>query len=222
MPSSQHYHISKIMDIIIHISPMSILDIGTGFGKYGVLCREYLELWDGRHNYSEFLRRIDGVEVFGDYITPLHKFVYNNIYISDIMEVLDKIESRYDLVLLIDVLEHFDKHQGENLLHKILHKNGGVLISTPKKPSSQKDVFNNVYETHRSKWTKNDLSSLAPNLFINDRVSHIAYLGNDGNVTRLKRKLRLKEFTKIPGMSFTMNRADRLIKKVNRMKNTIS
>jgi SAM-dependent methyltransferase len=221
MPSSQHYHISKIMDIIINLSPMSILDIGAGFGKYGVLCREYLELWDGRHNYSQFLRRIDGVEVFGDYITPLHKFVYNNIYINDIMEVLDKIETRYDLVLLIDVLEHFDKHQGENLLHKILRKNGGVLISTPKKPSSQKDAFNNIYETHRSKWTKSDLSSLAPNLFINDRVSHIAYLGNDGNVTRLKRKLRLKEVSKIPGMSFTMNRADRLIKKVNRMKNII-
>ena len=137
------------------------------------------------------------------------------------MEILDKIESRYDLVLLIDVLEHFDKHQGQNLLHKILRKNDGVLISTPKKPSSQKDAFNNIYETHRSKWTKSDLSSLAPNLFINDRVSHIAYLGNDGNVTRLKRKLRLKVVSKIPGMSFTMNRADRLIKKVNRMKNII-
>jgi 2-polyprenyl-3-methyl-5-hydroxy-6-metoxy-1,4-benzoquinol methylase len=216
MPSSQHYHISKIMDIIIHINPMSILDIGTGFGKYGVLCREYLELWDGRHNYSQFLRRIDGVEVFGDYITPLHKFVYNNIYINDIMEVLDKIESRYDLVLLIDVLEHFEKHQGETLLYKILRKNDGVLISTPKKPSSQKDAFGNVYETHRSKWTKSDLGSLAPNLFINDRVSHIAYLGNDGNVTRIKRKLRLKEVSKIPGMSFSINRADRLIKKLTK------
>jgi hypothetical protein len=222
MPSSQHYHISKIMDIIIHLNPMSILDIGTGFGKYGVLCREYLELWDGRHNYSQFLRRIDGVEVFGDSITPLHKFVYNNIYISDIMDVLDKIESRYDLVLLIDVLEHFEKHQGETLLHKILRKNDGVLISTPKKPSSQKDAFGNVYETHRSKWTKDDLGNLASNLFINDRVSHIAYLGNDGNVTKLKRKLRLKEVSKIPGMSFSMNRADRLLKKVNRMKNTIN
>ena len=58
MPSSQHYHISKIMDLIININPMSILDIGTGFGKYGVLCREYLELWDGRHNYSQFLRAL--------------------------------------------------------------------------------------------------------------------------------------------------------------------
>jgi len=222
MPSSQHYHISKILDIIIHINPMSVLDIGTGFGKYGVLCREYLELWDGRNNYSQFLRRIDGVEAFGDYITPLHKFVYNNIYINDVMEVLDKIESRYDLVLLIDILEHFEKHQGETLLHRILSKNDGVLISTPKKPNSQKDAFGNVYETHRSQWTKDDLSSIAPNLFINDRVSHIAYLGNDENVVRLKRKLRLKEVNKIPGMSFSMNRADRLIKKVNRMKNAIN
>ena len=222
MPSSQHYHISKIMDVIIHINPMSILDIGTGFGKYGVLCREYLELWDGRHNYSQFLRHIDGVEVFGDYITPLHKFVYNNIYISDIIEVLDKIKSRYDLVLLIDVLEHFEKNQGENLLRKILCKNDGVLISTPKKPSNQKDAFNNVYETHRSKWTKSDLSSFASDLFIKDRVSHIVYLGNDENVTRLKRKLLLKEVNKIPGMSFAINRADRLIKKVDRIKNTIS
>ena len=222
MPSSQHYHISKIMDVIIHLNPMSILDIGTGFGKYGVLCREYLELWDGRHNYSQFLRRIDGVEVFGDYITPLHKFVYNNIYINDIMEVLDKIEFRYNLVLLIDVLEHFEKHQGETLLRKILHTSDGVLISTPKEPSSQKDAFGNIHETHRSRWTKDDLNKLGPNLFMKDRVSHIAYLGNDENVRRLKGKLRVKEVSKIPGMSFSLNRANRLIKKVNRKINTIN
>ncbi len=220
MPSSQHYHISKIMDMIIHLNPMSILDIGTGFGKYGVLCREYLELWDGRHNYSQFLRRIDGVEVFGDYITPLHKFVYNNIYINDIMEVLDKIEFRYNLVLLIDVLEHFEKHQGETLLHKILRTSDGVLISTPKEPSSQKDAFGNIYETHRSKWTRNDLNKLGPNLFMKDKISHITYLGNDENVRGLKSKLRLKEVSKIPGMSFSINRANRLIKKVNQMKRT--
>jgi hypothetical protein len=45
------------MDNIIALKPKSILDIGTEFGKYGVLCREYLELWDGRQKY-EFTRRI--------------------------------------------------------------------------------------------------------------------------------------------------------------------
>jgi hypothetical protein len=61
------------MDLVFELDPYSILDIGTGFGKYGVFCREYLELWDGRQNYHEFLRKIDDVEAHGKYITPLHR-----------------------------------------------------------------------------------------------------------------------------------------------------
>jgi hypothetical protein len=52
------------MDLVVNLNPSSVLDIGTGFGKYGLLCCEYLKLWDGRENYSHFLRRIDGVEAF--------------------------------------------------------------------------------------------------------------------------------------------------------------
>src|SRR5919109_1202957 len=179
MPSSQHYHISKIMDIIIHVNPMSVLDIGTGFGKYGVLCREYLELWDGRHNYSQFLRRIDGVEVFGDYITPLHKFVYNRLYDEDVFNIIDKIDIAYDLVLLIDVLEHFNKEQGNSLLSKITRNNKGVIVSTPKKVSDQKEAFNNKYEIHKSQWTKDELSAHGESFFLPDPVSHIVYLSNN-------------------------------------------
>ena len=114
------------MALIVYLKPTSVLDIGVGFGKYGVLCREYLELWDGRGNYSEFLRRIDGVEAFKKYITPLHKFVYNRLYDDDIMNIIDKIDFRYDLVLLIDVLEHFNIEQGNLLLSKILQNNKGA------------------------------------------------------------------------------------------------
>ena len=73
------------MDCIVTLNPKSVLDVGVGFGKYGVLCREYLELWDGRGEYSQFLRRIDGVEVFANYITPLHKYVYDKVYTQDIL-----------------------------------------------------------------------------------------------------------------------------------------
>ena len=54
----------------------------------------------------------------------------------------------YDLVLLLDVLEHFDKEEGRFLLDDLLSKNTGILISTPKHPSAQKDAFGNIYETH--------------------------------------------------------------------------
>jgi 2-polyprenyl-3-methyl-5-hydroxy-6-metoxy-1,4-benzoquinol methylase len=132
MPSSQHYHISKIVSLIITLNPGSVLDIGTGFGKYGMLCREYLELWDGRKKYSEFMRRIDGIEAFEDYITPVHRFVYNNMYIEDALKIVDKLDFKYDLILLIDVLEHFEKSTGRSFLEKMLQLHGGVLVSTPK------------------------------------------------------------------------------------------
>src|SRR5215831_503298 len=160
LPSSQHYHISKIMDLITIVDPQSVLDVGTGFGKYGVLCREYLELWDGRQEYSDFKRRIDGVEVFSNYITPLHKYAYNNLYVDDVRDLVNKLDYKYELVLLIDVLEHFTKAEGELLLKKLLSKNLGILISTPKHPSDQKDAFGNDYETHKSRWTKEEITKL--------------------------------------------------------------
>lgn len=194
MPSSQYYHISKIMEVIIASKPESILDVGTGFGKYGVLCREYLDLWDGRQKY-EFSRRIDGVEAFQNYITPLHKFVYNNIYNEDILHLNDKLELKYDIVLLIDVLEHFEKQQGRYLLDKLLDKNIGIIISTPKKPSPQKDAFGNIYETHRSSWSVKDLKSLGYSFFINDGISVICYITRyeDAFIKTKQNIIRMKE-----------------------------
>ena len=194
MPSSQYYHISKIMEVIIASKPESILDVGTGFGKYGVLCREYLDLWDGRQKY-EFSRRIDGVEAFQNYITPLHKFVYNNIYNEDILHLNDKLELKYDIVLLIDVLEHFEKQQGRYLLDKLLDKNIGIIISTPKKPSPQKDAFGNIYETHRSSWSVKDLKSLGYSFFINDVISFICYITRyeDAFIKTKQNIIRMKE-----------------------------
>ena len=169
------------MDIVIALKPFSVLDIGSGFGKYGVLCREYLELWDGRREYK-FLRRIDGVEVFENYITPLHKFIYNNIYTENITELIKKIDYKYDLVLLIDVLEHFTKEEGTWLLNTLLSKNKGIIIGTPKNPSNQKDTFDNVFETHKSIWKKDELTSFGKYYLIPDNISFIIYITKDKQI----------------------------------------
>lgn len=176
--------------MIISLKPNSVLDIGSGYGKFGVLCREYLELWDGRQKY-EFKKRIDCVEVFKEYITPLHKYIYNNVYNENILDVVTNLDYRYDLILLIDVLEHFEKKEGSNLLKTLVKNNNGVLISTPKKPSPQKDAFGNIYETHRSRWTSNDLRSIGECYFIDDRVSLICYVSKDkGLLNELKKNIK--------------------------------
>jgi hypothetical protein len=162
---------------------MSILDVGAGFGKYGVLCREYLELWDGRYQYHDFQRRIDAVEVFADYITPVHRFIYNNVYTEDILTLIPKLDIKYDMVLLIDVLEHFEHPIGQNLLERLLtidRKAKGVLVSTPKNPSPQKAKFGNHYEIHRARWTEDELKRTAKFCHITpEPTSIVAYLTND-------------------------------------------
>lgn len=181
MPSSQYYHISKIMEMIISLNPRSVMDMGSGFGKFGVLCREYLELWDGRQKY-EFNRRIDCVEIFQQYISPLHKYVYDNVYNENILEIAPKLDTKYDLVLLIDVIEHFEKIDGINLLNTLLAKNESVLVSTPKKPSPQKDAFGNVYETHRSTWSTGELAKIGYTSFISDDISLICLISSNSNL----------------------------------------
>ncbi|HEX5905003.1 MAG TPA: methyltransferase domain-containing protein [Candidatus Nitrosocosmicus sp.] len=225
MPSSQYYHISKIMEIIISLDPKSVLDMGSGFGKFGVLCREYLELWDGRQKY-EFKRRIDCVEVFQQYISPLHQYIYDNVYNNDILDIAPKLDIRYDLILLIDVLEHFEKDDGIKLLKTLLANNECILISTPKKPTPQKDAFGNVYETHRSAWSLTELSSLGNIAFVRDDISWISIISSNSNVIsnysegikRLKShgklpiETKLKRFARqVPGVANTYRKL-----KVNR------
>jgi len=179
------------MDLIVTLEPSSVLDVGAGFGKYGVLCREYLELWDGRQKYSEFARRIDAVEAFEEYITPIHRFVYNHVYVDDISKIIDTLDFNYDLVLLIDVLEHFDKNEGVLLARKILAKHGGMIISTPKTVSNQRDAFNNEYEIHRSQWTRQELSDFGNSLFVRDDVSFICFIGKENDVRELEAELKV-------------------------------
>lgn len=179
------------MEAVILLDPQAVLDIGVGFGKYGVLCREYLELWDGRENYHAFTRRIDGLEAFEDYLTPLHHYIYNQIYIGEAQSLIKTIKTRYDLVLLIDVLEHVTKAGGLNLIKNILAKNTGVLISTPKRMEEQGDAFGNPYETHRTQWTMRQLRSLAPAVTFSDPESHIVYLGTARAVMQLMARQEL-------------------------------
>jgi hypothetical protein len=67
MPTSWHDVIPAVMNKVNHLKPESILDIGIGFGKYGVLIRDLLELPNERYDKDLWITRIDGVEAFKGY-----------------------------------------------------------------------------------------------------------------------------------------------------------
>jgi hypothetical protein len=189
MPTSHPYQINEIVGLIIYTNPKSILDIGTGFGKYGFLSREYLELYDGRENCHDWKRQIDGIEAFQEYINPIHEKIYNHIFIGNAFDVLPTLDTKYDLILLIDVLEHFDYKDGIRLL-EICQKIGrNLIISTPLNIGHQICSFGNAFETHKFQWKKNHFKKNKNKFFVPNDESLIVYIGLDAS----KVKSRIKK-----------------------------
>jgi glycosyltransferase involved in cell wall biosynthesis len=153
MPTSWYQAISSILDQIQSENPRSILDIGVGFGKYGLMVREILDLPFERYNKDQWLINIEGIEAFEKYKNPIHDYVYNKIYYGDAREVIKNLP-KYDCILLIDVLEHFEKEDGKKFIKELMnHVNKSLIISTPRYPAKQEEYLGNKYEEHKSKWS---------------------------------------------------------------------
>jgi len=152
MPLSFVQAIPVIIEQVAHLKPSSILDVGIGFGKYGVLFREALELPYERYARSQWKVKIDGVEAFEGYRNPIHEFAYNRVFYGRIEEILPSL-GQYDVILLIDVLEHFEKEEGRKLLQDLLlHARKSLLVSTPRFPAPQGAYLGNAFEAHKSRW----------------------------------------------------------------------
>jgi len=154
MPTSEKHNIPIIISILQKIKPKTVLDIGFGRGKYGLLAREYC--------CSDFrlgFKKIDGIEIHKEYITKIQESIYDNIFIGDITKM--KI-GKYDVYLLIDCLEHIEKEKGERLI-KHLVKKGNVVVSIPKNIKKHKNERRlkkwGKQEQHISSWHLKDFSN---------------------------------------------------------------
>jgi len=170
LPFSQSTQISTIVGFVQQLQPGSVLDVGTGMGQYGFLLRTNLEnvnLFeiDGssarqRHR-SQWAVRIDGIEGYATYLTPVHEYAYNQVFIGNALDILPAVpDCSYDLVLAIDILEHLSAADGRAFVaHCIRIASRAVLVSTPKVFVPQ-DVAANPLENHRSLWTERELQDL--------------------------------------------------------------
>ncbi len=194
MPSSHHYQLNEIIGLIIETNPAKVLDIGIGYGKYGFLTREYLELWEEGSTYDSHKRQIDGIEAFGAYITPVHRLIYDHIFNGDAKDILPGITDHYDLILMIDVLEHFSYDDGLKVLEECRKCSRNVLISVPRVMSMQEEVYGNPYEAHRYNWKRKDFSWIRDKFFLYNTKSTICYIGEDSRRIRsILRKNRYRQ-----------------------------
>jgi 2-polyprenyl-3-methyl-5-hydroxy-6-metoxy-1,4-benzoquinol methylase len=164
MPSSRPELIPFVLKFVMELKPRSILEIGTGFGKYGFLFREYLDIWAAaadpkRLDPANWQVQIDGIEFHEPYIGELQRQIYNRLIIGDAQEEIDKL-GNYEFIFLGDVIEHFPKKEGIKLLHKCLkHCTRMVMVTTPNYFNPQGAEYGNDRETHHCLWTREDFAA---------------------------------------------------------------
>src|SRR6266498_5501494 len=164
MPSSRPNTIPTVIHLIRQFQPKSILDVGIGFGKWGHLFREYTDINESEHDPARYQRkhwrvRIDGIEGHAAYLTPMHRFLYNDIHAGDACALMKQL-SPYDLIFMGDVIEHLEKAAGLQLLRDASNNaRKGIIISTPKYETGQANLCGNELERHRSLWSARDFDS---------------------------------------------------------------
>lgn len=154
MPTSTYSHILAVVRFLRKVMPLSILDIGIGNGKMGFIARDLLDVMLGeRYSRKDWKILIDGIEVFSDYIQEHQKAIYNNIYIGDASDVIDKLD-KYDLIILGDVLEHLPKEKAWQFIDKcIAHCSNSIILNIPLGERwTQPEIYGNPYEKHLSFW----------------------------------------------------------------------
>jgi hypothetical protein len=155
MPTSDYHAVSSIMGEIQRLSPASVLELGVGFGKFGVLCREILDARFGRCRRDQWQTLIHGWEIWREYDNPCWD-VYDQVVRANFANAPF---TEFDLVLMIDSLEHLSPDSGRSLLRDLVKHNRHVIVSVPNGRMDQGETYGNAAEAHL--WTFNGVEEFA-------------------------------------------------------------
>lgn len=144
MPSSFASSFSPIVEALIAARPRNVVDIGPGWGKYGLAAREYLP----------GLARLVAVEVPEGRL-PTQDGIYDEVIEADARTLPAVTWAGFDLVLLVDVIEHMTIAEGQRLVAGAITEGCRALVSTPRLWMDQHDD-RNPYEAHLSLWRRQD------------------------------------------------------------------
>ncbi len=159
-------YVENIPNILEAAKPYrKILDAGPGMGKYGLLLKEQYaslaaeagDMEPDTDSYDTFF--VDCTEITPYFRNRLHGGnTYRNVFGHDIFATGKNIhkaveEKYYDLVMLIDVVEHYPKQKVLDWLTTIPVD---VLISTPKSVHMYTEHYYGDPNHHQSQWELSD------------------------------------------------------------------
>jgi|ERR1700730_16623778 len=158
MPLSIWLGMEDCLQTIVERRPRAILDAGLGFGLWGHLLRQYLDVWCGRIQATQWTTRIDGVELDAARVQPHARYIYSNVYIGDIREVVPRCttEFEYDIIIFGDVLEHLPKDDALALLKFTTKVAGHLVVVRIPLGDGWREEGREPPDHHRSRWTLDD------------------------------------------------------------------
>lgn len=180
MPSSTWAHTSTVQDLVWKYQPKTVLDIGVGFGRWGMLIREQMDVFKGRYPESKWTTKITGIEVWSKYLRPWHQVFYDYIYVGCALEFFTRAKTKdqkFDLIIAGDVLEHFERTEAEKLLSLVRNAaNKAAIFCVPLgKGYPQGTVLGNTHEAHLSTWETGDFADSTRVTVIKERIGQRPY-----------------------------------------------
>lgn len=101
MGTSNWQHIPFCVEVLMRIEPRRVLDVGVGFGRWGIIVREFCDVWFGRVLPEQWSVYVEGIEAFAPSISSYHSSFYNKIWVGDAVEVFSRIDKSWDVVILV-------------------------------------------------------------------------------------------------------------------------
>jgi hypothetical protein len=160
MGTSNWQNIPFCVEALMKIAPERVLDVGIGFGRWGIVVREFCDVWYGRITPDAWSVHVEGLEAFPGNVRPYHRHFYSNIHVVDAADYFRTLEARFDVIIFGDVIEHFPKAVGRELLEKSVASSTYTLVNVPLGEDwHQEETYENPYERHLAAWSLDDFAA---------------------------------------------------------------
>lgn len=130
---SERSNLTPVANLLVQSDPATVLDIGVGFGNYGMIARAFLDVWRGRAFRDTWKIKIDGIEYYTEFKNPIYDYCYDHVFFGNCVEILPRIGD-YDVIILMHILEHLPKEESLKFLKLAKSKTRKrIIVGTPLK-----------------------------------------------------------------------------------------
>jgi SAM-dependent methyltransferase len=126
MPYSTGYFDDTVKAILKRMTLVNVLDIGPGAGKYG-------QIVQALRQEGSPIASLEAIEIDPAYIEHFKlRDIYDVVQLGDATTLPDVgADAQWDLVILGDVLEHFRKSLGQDLMDFLFYRTKYILLVVP-------------------------------------------------------------------------------------------